>query len=205
MTAEKPNPERLAPAAHQDAQPLRFWSTIYDYIRPDRGKLILAMICSMFVGAALALQPIIIKFIVDDGILRKAANGELTVPEERLRWTLIFVGVYLFLSISRVSVWWLGYRGMVAAIEAFLFRLRARFFRHVQRLCLRFHDQVSSGELFNYIMGSPSQSLKTFLQQGSMSIPYQAVSWVVTVAALATFNMASSWPLSSRSTSSWGR
>lgn len=169
--------------------PVPFWSTIYGYIRPDRSKLILAMVCSVFVGVAAALQPILIKFIIDSGILRETPTGEAATPEERLRWTLIFVGAYLFLSISRVSLWIIGYRRMVTTIEAFLFRLRSHFFKHVQRLCLRFHDQVSSGELFNYIMGSPAQSLKTFLQQGSMSMPYLMVSWVVTVGALATFNL----------------
>jgi ABC-type multidrug transport system fused ATPase/permease subunit len=180
--------ENSAPA-NVPPPPVPFWSTIYGYIRPDRGKLILAMVCAAFVGVAIALQPIVIKFIIDGGILRKTATGEAATSEERLRWTLIFAGVYLFLSLSRVTIWMAGYRGMVRAIEAFIFRLRARFFKHVQRLCLRFHDQVSSGELFNYIMGSPAQSLKTFLQQGSMSIPYQIVSWVVTVGALAIFNL----------------
>lgn len=180
--------ENSAPA-NVPPPPVPFWSTIYDYTRPDRGKLILAMVCSAFVGVAIALQPIVIKFIIDGGILRETATGEAATSEERLRWTLIFAGVYLFISLSRVTIWMAGYRGMVTAIEAFIFRLRARFFKHVQRLCLRFHDQVSSGELFNYIMGSPSQSLKTFLQQGSMMIPYQLVSWVVTVGALAIFNL----------------
>jgi ABC-type multidrug transport system fused ATPase/permease subunit len=180
--------ENSAPA-NVPPPPVPFWSTIYGYIRPDRGKLILAMVCAAFVGVAIALQPIVIKFIIDGGILRETATGEAATSEERLRWTLIFAGVYLFLSLSRVTIWMAGYRGMVTAIEAFIFRLRARFFKHVQRLCLRFHDQVSSGELFNYIMGSPAQSLKIFLQQGSMSIPYQIVSWVVTVGALAIFNL----------------
>ena len=73
--------------------------------------------------------------------------------------------------------------------EDILCQLRGRFFRHVQGLCFRFHDQVSSGELFSYIMGAPMSSLRMFLLQFTMLVPFQIVSLCIAVVALATFNL----------------
>jgi ABC-type multidrug transport system fused ATPase/permease subunit len=171
--------------------PVPFWSTIFSFVKPYRGRLMLSMLCAMIVGGTVALQPICMKWFMDDGLLRKAADGSLAPTEERLRYALYFVGLFLALSVVRLALGLTGMRLMVNAIERFLCDLRSRFFSHVQQLCFRFHDQVSSGELFNYIMGSPLQSLKMFLHQGATMLPIQVVSWCVAVATLTVFN----WPM----------
>ncbi|MBF0246263.1 MAG: ABC transporter ATP-binding protein, partial [Planctomycetes bacterium] len=168
---------------------IRFWSSIHAYVKPFRRVLLLSTLCSMVVGVAVAIQPLLIKWIIDDGILGKGGDGQLLPPDERIHKALLFVGAYLCLSVGRIFIWLVGYRQMISAIEGFLFGLRSRFFRHVQELCFRFHDTVSSGELFNYIMGSPMQSLKTFLQMGAMNLPFQIVSGCVALGTLASFNL----------------
>lgn len=166
----------------EGTEPIPFWPTVWTYMRPYRGKVALAAVTSMLVGIAVALQPILIKFIVDDGINRDGPPGE------RLRYAAVFTGLFLFASVFRMTVWRVGYRRMVQAIEGSLVTLRTDFFRHVQFLCFRFHDQVPSGELFNYLFGTPLVSIKTFLGQAAMSVPYQIVSCVIVMATLWTFN-----------------
>ncbi len=166
-----------------------FWKLLWNYIRPCRGELGIASVCSLLTGIGVAVQPLLIKWIVDEGILRKGAGGELLAADVRIRWALAFSAIYAGVGLLRVVIWRFGYVRMIATIEGLLFDLRSRFFRHIQHLCLRFHDKVGSGELFNYIMGSPMQSLKTFLQQGAMFIPYQIVSWIIALATLAWFNL----------------
>lgn len=177
--------------AHAGSAPadFPFWTLLWNYIRPCRGELGIASVCSLLTGIGVAVQPLLIKWIVDDGILRKGAGGELLAADVRIRWALVFSAVYAGVGLLRVVIWRFGYVRMIATIEGLLFDLRSRFFRHIQHLCLRFHDKVGSGELFNYIMGSPMQSLKTFLQQGAMFIPYQLVSWIIALATLAWFNL----------------
>ncbi|MFW5798558.1 MAG: ABC transporter ATP-binding protein, partial [Planctomycetota bacterium] len=182
--------DSLSQLVPDDAPPVPFWRTLARFTRPYHRKLVLGCTCALLVGVAVALQPMVVKFVVDDGINRTTASGEPAPPAERLKWALVFAGVYLGLGVVRISIWMVGYRRLNAAVEGFVFDLRSRFFRHVQRLCLRFHDQVSSGELFNYIMGSPISSLKMFLRQGGMVIPYQLVSWCVAVGVLMKFNWA---------------
>lgn len=192
--AARPPSLRILPSARpeeMDGLPASpFWSTLFGLTRPYRREMLWAAVCSVCVGVAIAFQQnLFLKWFIDEGVLRTGADGELAPPAERFRYSLLVIGGYLGLSVWRMGIWTLGYRGMLRAIEGVLCRLRGRFFRHVQALCFRFHDQVPSGELFNYIMGSPINTIKTFLQQVSMNVPYQIVSWVVAVAVLASFNV----------------
>jgi ABC-type multidrug transport system fused ATPase/permease subunit len=171
-----------------DKKEFPFWSTIFEFMKPYKTQLLLASFCSFLVGFGVALQPICIKWIIDSGFMRKGIDGTLAPASTRMHYALGFIGLYVFLSLFRVGVWTFGYRHLVYLMEALFCRLRGRFFRHVQGLCFRFHDQVTSGELFNYIMGSPINSMKIFLQQFSMAVPYQLVSFSVAVVALASFN-----------------
>lgn len=166
-----------------------FWKTLFDLSRPYHKRLLFSFCIAVVVGVAVALQPLCIKWIVDAGIMRKAGDGQLLPVSQRFRYAGLFILLYLFLSAFRMLVWLAGYRGFIHSIEDMLCILRGRFFRHVQGLCFRFHDQVSSGELFSYIMGTPAASLRLFLQQFTMLVPFQVVSLCVASATLATFNL----------------
>lgn len=134
-------------------------------------------------GVCTALQPLVVKYVVDNGILREGADST-----ERLKWVLIFGAGYFLLSLFRVVFWTMGYRFMVKYLEGVVFQIRTNFFLHVQRLCLRFHEKTGTGELFNYIMGSPVAQMKQFLTQAGMMVPALTVSWVVAVFALGSFD-----------------
>jgi ABC-type multidrug transport system fused ATPase/permease subunit len=168
-----------------------FWKTLWKFARPCRGALLVAAICAMVVGAIIPMQmQYTVKRVVDAALesydLYKA--DEPIGLLDALQPSLFFVVFFLFLSALRIVIWIVGYRRMLASIEWILCRLRGLFFRHVQRMCFRFHDQISSGELFNYIMGSPMAAIKQFLQQFCMMVPYQIVGWFVSVGLLAAFN-----------------
>ncbi|MFW6154187.1 MAG: ABC transporter ATP-binding protein [Planctomycetota bacterium] len=128
--------------------------------------------------------------MIDDGVLLKGPDGELAPLPVRLRHAMFVVGFFVLLSAMRLGFGVYGHRFLVRGVEQFLCDLRGSFFRHVQQLCFRFHDQVSSGELFNYIMGSPVQSMKMFLHQGGLIIPMQVVTWCVALSVLVKFNAA---------------
>lgn len=180
---------RVAPKAMGDLPRCPFWRTLWQFARPYRRPLLLALLCSMVVGIAVPLQmQFTVKWIIDSALSHTTDAGGLLTAGERMRRTMPFIGLFVMLSAVRICVWLLGYRQMLGAIEWILCRIRAHFFRHVQRMCFRFHDRVSSGELFNYIMGSPISSIKQFLQQFCMSVPYQVVGWVLSISLLATFN-----------------
>ncbi len=180
----KVNPEQMEQLPHAP-----FWTTLWKFARPYRFQLLIAAVCSMIVGVIVPLQmQFTVKWIIDSALSPAAETGDLASAAERLHRTLSFVAFFVVLSAVRIAVWIVGYRRMLASIEWILCRIRAHFFRHVQRMCFRFHDHISSGELFNYIMGSPVNSIKQFLQQFCMTVPYQVVGWFFSVALLASFN-----------------
>ncbi len=184
MPDPAPPAESVSAERMHELPPTPFWRTLYAFARPHRRQLIRAMLCALVVGIAVPLQmQFTVKWIIDSALDVSGVDDA-----ERLRRALGFVLLFAGLSAFRISVWIIGYRGMLASIEGILFRIRAGFFRHVQRMCFRFHDQVSSGELFNYIMGSPLNSMKQFLHQFCMGVPAQVAGWFFSVGLLAAFN-----------------
>ena len=202
-----------------------FWATLFPYMKPHMGNIIAAMIFSVITGLCVALQPFVIKYIVDTGIggkevvlfedtalekvllriigIEGGGSGFLFLEKYTVSFTegsffsasvvflLCAVGVYILLSLVRVGSWGFGLSNMLKALEGTLFTLRSRFFGHVQRMCMRFSDKNSSGELFNYIMGSPMANIKTYLHSMIQSVPYQAVALVISLTALFSY----SWKL----------
>ena len=106
-------------------------------------------------------------------------------PLERWR-RVAWLGLgYLAVSVvMRMAFWHAGYRFFTSARERIAFQLRAQFFRHVNHLCLRFHGQHSSGELFSYLFGTPLANVMQFFQHVSVFVPGAAVTVVWTLAAL---------------------
>ena len=161
----------------------KFWSTIWEYTKESRLKLIIAMLFSVFVGACLAVKPILIKYIIDEGITNTALSDI-----DRFKTSAIYCFVYIAVQTMQMVSWGVAYKSMLIGIEGFLFKMRSMFFEHVQMLCMRFHDKNSAGELFNYIFGTPMNNLKTFLNQFSMMVPFQTISMIISVCAMLTYD-----------------
>lgn len=160
-----------------------FWKTLFHYTKKQRKNLGIAVIFSLINGIMVALAPLVIKYVIDDAI-----QNEALPPEMRLQRAGFYCIAYLTLCLIRILSWAVGYRNLLIAIEGFMFRIRSDFFRHIQTLCMRFFDKTSSGELFNYIMGSPIANLKNFLSQFAMSVPYQSVALVISLAAMFSYD-----------------
>jgi ABC-type multidrug transport system fused ATPase/permease subunit len=83
-----------------------------------------------------------------------------------------------------MGFWHVGYRFFTWARERIVFGLRARFFRHVNHLCLRFHGEHSSGELFSYLFGTPLGNLMQFFQHVSVLVPGSVVTVLSTLGTM---------------------
>jgi ABC-type multidrug transport system fused ATPase/permease subunit len=104
---------------------------------------------------------------------------------ERWRRVASLAVGYLAVSVvMRMGFWHAGYRFFTSARERIVFALRAKFFRHVNHLCLRFHGQHSSGELFSYLFGAPLTSLMQFFQHTSVLVPGSIVTVLWTLGVL---------------------
>ena len=160
-----------------------FWKYIKRYMRAYYKNLAIAMLLAMAVGIFVAAQPLVIKYIVDDGI-----SNETLAPDARMKFSVIMCVVYILLAVMRVTVWRMALVNMLKSLESIIFNLRSHFFSHVQHMCMRFYESTSVGELFNCIMGSPMVNIKTYMEQIFIMVPYQVVSFVISLVALLSFD-----------------
>lgn len=167
----------------KNTNPDSFWFTIWPYLKEFKPKLIFSVICALIVGACVAIQPLIIKYIVDEGIANEALQGV-----DKIRHVAILCIVYVFVSACRVIFWHQGYKKMSWALEGSLFNLRSKFFSHVQSIGMKFYQKTSAGELFNCILGTPMNNIKTYMSSIFMSVPYQIVAFIISLSALVFYD-----------------
>ncbi len=165
------------PAAATPLPSGAFRRHLWPLLHRHRWPLLSAIILVGMHGAAITLQNVYPKWLFSDVLEPKGIDA--TERWRRLAW---LVAGYLVVSlILRMAVWHTGYRLFTRARERIIFSLRAQFFRHVNHLCLRFHGQHHSGELFSYVFGSPLANVMQFFQQTSMLTPGAIVTVIATL------------------------
>lgn len=152
------------------------------YVQPllweNRWPILLALVLVGVSGGAAAMQNVFPKWLFSH-VLQPAG---LDLSE---RWWRLgqLVLIYLFLTaVLRMLLWHWGFRLFTRAREHIVFELRRRFFRHVNHLCLRFHGEHTSGELFSYLFGSPLRAVLDFFHHTTMNVPGSVVAVVSTMA-----------------------
>ncbi len=142
-----------------------------------RWTLLLCGFLNSLPGFAIAAQAFVPKFLVDDVL--KATDLPMKTRYVRLG---IIVGGYLFVAIvMRMFAWYGSYRIFTKVRENVVLELRARFFRHINNLCLRFHGKHTSGELFTYVMGTPLNEISSFYHTLAMNLPNSISTFVIAV------------------------
>jgi ABC-type multidrug transport system fused ATPase/permease subunit len=163
------------------------------YVRPllreNRWPILLALVLVGISGGAAAMQNVFPKWLFSY-VLQPAGLG---APERWWRLGQLAL-VYLFLTaVLRMLLWHWGFRLFTRVREHIVFALRRRFFRHVNHLCLRFHGEHTSGELFSYLFGSPLRAVIDFFHHSTMNVPGSVVALVSTMAVFLVWD----WVLAS--------
>ncbi|MBN8526967.1 MAG: ABC transporter ATP-binding protein [Planctomycetes bacterium] len=159
-------------------QPTSFMSVVRPQLAACKWPIIAALVLTSISGAAISVQNVFPKWLFSEVLEPKDMQ-----TAERWRMLLLLVAGYLVVSFFlRMALWHIGYRIFTRARERIVFHVRAAFFAHVNHLCLRFHGQHPSGELFSYLFGSPLASVVAFLQHATMMLPHTAVALIATLA-----------------------
>lgn len=156
---------------------------IWRYLKKYRFSIFIAMICSAFTGVCVALQPLVIKHIVDRGITNDALNNS-----QKLRFVLFMCLMYVVLGVVRIFTYRHGYRLLLQSVESALRDLKSRVFDHVEHMGLRFHSEVSVGELHNCLNGTPISNIRAYLQNIILHVPYQVIAMVISLVALFSYD-----------------
>lgn len=144
----------------------------------DRWLLLIALVLNGVHGAAIAVQNVTPKWLFSEVIEPEDLNSAE-------RWTRLgwVIAAYLVASLLlRMAAWHAGFRIFTWVRERVVFALRGQFFRHVNHLCLRFHGDHPSGELFSYLFGTPLANLMAFFHHTSLSVPGAIVTVLTTLA-----------------------
>lgn len=160
------------------AQPNAFRRHVWPLFLRHRWLLLGALLLNGVHGAAIAVQNLYPKWLFAE-VLEKPdlTHGQRWI---KLGW---LIGGYLVVSlVVRMAAWHAGYRMFTWVRERVVFSLRGQFFRHVNHLCLRFHGEHPSGELFSYLFGTPLGNVMGFFQHTSMSVPGAIITVLTTLA-----------------------
>ncbi len=143
------------------------WELVSPYAWTHRWALALCLFLNALPGFAIALQTVAPSFLFDHILNAR----DVTMTTRYVRLGLLLLG-YLFVAIvMRMYAWYGSYKIFTRVRESIVLELRARFFRHINGLCLRFHGKHSSGELFTYVMGSPLAEVSSFYHTLAMQVP----------------------------------
>ncbi|HSI07032.1 MAG: ABC transporter ATP-binding protein [Rariglobus sp.] len=157
----------MSTPAASPSSPSAFRRHLWPLLRRHRWAILAAIALVSLHGGAMTLQNVYPKWLFSEVLEAKGIDAA-----ERWRRLAWLVAGYLVVSIFlRMILWHCGYRLFTWARERIVFSLRAQFFRHVNHLCLRFHGQHHSGELFSYLFGTPLANVMQFFQQTSLLAP----------------------------------
>ncbi len=126
---------------------------LWPLLRPHRWRLLTAAALVACVGLAVALQPLLGKYIID-----------VAIPARSVHLALVAAGVFLAVMFTRMALWFAAMLLVYRAQQAIVFALRAAGFMHLQRLCLSFHGRYPSGFLYERVFGNSINTLGTCMQ-----------------------------------------
>ncbi|MBE1489186.1 ABC transporter ATP-binding protein [Plantactinospora soyae] len=150
-----------------------------------RGLLALLLISTALHAGIVAVGPIILKFIIDDGLIPKRFDVIVTL-------SLVLVGLALVDVAAIYCQTWLSAR----VGQGLLYDLRTEVFAHVQRQAIAFFSRTQTGALvsrLNTDVIGAQQAITTLLSQATSTIltlvlvilTMAYLSWQVTLVALA--------------------
>lgn len=155
----------------------------------DRHRLALLAVIALnaIPGLGVAFQTVAPKYLVDSVLLPEGLD-----LSERIQRLTLLVGLWLFAALFlRMTCWYWSYRLFTIVRERIIVALRARLFRHISHLCMRFHGRHSSGDLISYVIGSPIASISGYYHGLMMNVPNAVAAFVISSMWILLWD----WPL----------
>jgi ATP-binding cassette, subfamily B, bacterial len=135
---------------------------VWPYLRRYRGPMVLLVFITAVGSAVLVVSPLILRLIIDDGILRHRVSVVVTLALTVAELGLVGAGA------EYVRSWYSEWIG-----ESLVLELRASVFRHVLRQPLAFFTRAQTGSLVSRMddINETQQAVGVLVSQ-SLSGPY---------------------------------
>ncbi|MBT3606031.1 MAG: ABC transporter ATP-binding protein [Candidatus Latescibacteria bacterium] len=153
---------------------------VWKFIRPFRGRLLIAICLTGSMTLLGMLPPILMKHVIDDvvGLGQWGDAGAIC---------LAFLSVNV---LAAAGTYW-NYLIIYLVGQRLVFDIRLALFRHIQELSLRFYDQMGTGKIMARIMGDVSR-IQNMVTWNTISIVNDLISFVFGLVMIFYF----SWQLS---------
>jgi ATP-binding cassette subfamily B protein len=152
----------------------------WPYLRRYRGPMALLVLMTAMQSAIVAVTPLILRLIIDDGILRHRQDVVVTLALAVAGLAMVGVGAEYVRS--RYTAW-IG--------ENVVLELRTSVFRHVLRQPLAFFTRVQTGSLVSRMDGDISKA-----QQAVRVVMYESLSVLLNLVLVLAGMFWLSWQLS---------
>jgi ATP-binding cassette subfamily B multidrug efflux pump len=140
----------------------RIVSRTWEYVRPFRGRMVLATLLMILIACSNLAGPYLLKIALDSAI----PNGDLR---------LLGLTAAAFMITALIS--WLGTYGQTYIMswvgQAALFSMRKGLFDHLQRLSFSFYDNMEAGRIMSRMTGDVN-ALNEFLTSGVVAVASDA-------------------------------
>ncbi len=153
---------------------------VWQFIRPFRGRLSIAICLTGFMTLLGMLPPVLMKLVIDDVVGLEQWGDTSAI-------CLIFLAVNV---LAAAGTYW-NYLIIYLVGQRLVFDIRLALFRHIQELSLRFYDQMGTGKIMARIMGDVSR-IQNMVTWNTISIVNDLISFVFGLVMIFYF----SWQLS---------
>ena len=169
---------------------VKLYKRLLQFAKPYRMKLILAMICMVFVSLCTAGSALLVQPVMDGIFVDKDMRMLFLIP-------MVIVGLYLFKGIfSYGQAYLMSYAGQRIVAD-----LREKLYHHLQSLSLSFFTKTPTGVLIsrltndvNLIQGAVSRALTSILRESVTIIALTGVvfyrDWMLATIACAILPLA---------------
>ena len=153
---------------------------VWKFIRPFRGRLLIAIFLTGSMTLLGMLPPILMKHVIDDVVGLGQWGDAVAI-------CLAFLAVNV---LAAAGTYW-NYLVIYLVGQRLVFDIRLALFRHIQALSLRFYDQMGTGKIMARIMGDVSR-IQNMVTWNTISIVNDLISFVFGLVMIFYF----SWQLS---------
>lgn len=128
------------------------------YLRPYRGKMLVALILTLFQSGLTLLSPYLVKVAIDQYITPKDQAGLINIA---LLIGGAFIALFFVSAGQGYLLSWVGQRVLAT--------LRSELFRHLQRLQLGYHDRHITGVTVSHVINDVAE-INELLSQGVITL-----------------------------------
>ncbi|MBY9080793.1 ABC transporter ATP-binding protein [Paenibacillus sp. HN-1] len=166
-----PDPSRRSGAAGTRSERSQALGILLSYAKPERASLLGVAGCSLFAISADLLQPLLMKFAIDERVL---------FGRHGLRTLLLLAAAYLLLAAVSVLFAYLQANLLQRTGQTIVARLRGDLFRHITDQSMSFFDRNASGSLVTN-ESSDTETINQFFTQVLLSLIRDTMSLVLII------------------------